>query len=449
MTTRSRPSRTSSRLAAVAQQQTAIQTFGRVTKPVSPSAPSKKRNLSDSSVKERCQATGSAPTAELNQQQEQEQTREEAQEQEPELVRKRHKRDASVSNSLSLESTPANGFFDNDRCSADSEDDRPPCYYEFIALHSSFVTALSIHYAHNNLSAPADLKQLLPSIEKIWKKRKVTREDIQRILHLHKNSSDGKDDGSCAQFRLANYGNGKFCLELVRMSKNKVAFGPPFNEAELGQRFSVGLERIWQMRFETLEDKSPDFDFLLSIPLDPIHNSVSSTTLPRTGRQRLLDLTGGTLRLQTITSDSGIAGNAAKARGSKGSRDRKSGLLQRIQEKQRAQSKLPPPPSKEQILHDSAACHIPEVTAILGLLRPTQAGKDLTEFVPQKRPYKLETLVESIRNSMKTPVPKEEIVKCLDILAQPSVAGHWVSIITINHLTSVVLKSGTTASTAT
>lgn len=46
-----------------------------------------------------------------------------------------------------------------------------------LALHSSFLTALSLHYAHNGTSTPADLRDLTASITLVWKQRQVTYDD--------------------------------------------------------------------------------------------------------------------------------------------------------------------------------------------------------------------------------------------------------------------------------
>ncbi|QSS63559.1 hypothetical protein I7I51_00617 [Histoplasma capsulatum] len=67
----------------------------------------------------------------------------------------------------------------------DNDDDNwPQSFYDLTNLHSSFLTALSLNYAHNGRNTSTDLNQLLPCIEKIWKKRKVERKDLQRLLYI-------------------------------------------------------------------------------------------------------------------------------------------------------------------------------------------------------------------------------------------------------------------------
>jgi hypothetical protein len=129
-----------------------------------------------------------------------------------------------------------------------------------------------------------------------------------------------------------------------------------------------------------------------------------------------------------------------------GPEDRRKDLIDRIKSKELRQSKLHPP-SKEMLLLRSASERIEDVVSILILLRPS-ASTDvgLSSPLPQKKPYKLETVIQNIRDSIRNPITKQEVEMCLKILAHPSVAGDWVTIVRINQLKSVVLRSGKNAS---
>ncbi|EEH37497.1 hypothetical protein PAAG_07915 [Paracoccidioides lutzii Pb01] len=355
-------------------------------------------------------------------------------------------------------------------------DNLPQSFHDLIALHSSFLSALSLHYSHNGRSTPADLNLLLPSTEKIWKKRKVHREDLQRLLYILESDTepackgDDKSNDSSMTFRIVNYGIRKTCLEFMdpensrTPKKNKNNFGPPFDEAELNAKFRINLQRIWR---SSTHNQSPSGTHPPpAIPLAPIHDSTTAFTSLRIGQQRLLDFKRGMVGLKTAAtgpeSGSSKDGKGVSVTSSPTAASRRSGLLQRIQNKQLKQTTLAPPPSKEAILRRSAVGLVEEVVGVLILLRPASSSAPassassassnsssspispatITTAPSRKKPYRWNTIIQNIRDSLRCPISKQEAEACLDLLAQPSVAGEWVSIVTVNRIKSVVLRSG-------
>ncbi|KKZ65393.1 hypothetical protein EMCG_08773 [[Emmonsia] crescens] len=347
---------------------------------------------------------------------------------------------------------------------SDNNDDRSQSFHNITALHSSFLTALSLHYAHNGRNTPADLNQLLPCTEKIWKKRKVERQDLQRLLYILESGSEisASKKGSSTSFRIAKYGVGKTCLELLGTNTPNNGFGPPFNEAELNDQFTHNLERIWHQSLQSSDQEQSNIDFLCTIPLAPIHDSTTSFNSLRIGQQRLLDFQRGMVGLKAAVdnSESGKHGEraaaCARSSGGPGTAGRRNGLLQRIQNKQLKQTTLAPPPSKEAILRRSAVDLVEEVVGVLILLRPScssassslmsaglRSSSSAAFVAPSyKKPYRWNTIIQNIRDSLRCPISKQEAEACLDLLAQPSVAGEWISIVTVNRIKSVVLRSG-------
>ncbi|PGG96306.1 hypothetical protein AJ79_09640 [Helicocarpus griseus UAMH5409] len=370
-------------------------------------------------------------------------------------------RDPSTSrngNNTLESSSPVLSDINTDSHEISDSDVRPQSFHDFTNLHSSFLTALSLHCSHNGRSTPADLRHFLPSIEKIWKKRKVEKADLQKLLYVLENGpgSKGNSKTSGSPFRIANYGIGKTCLELLDANSSAKRFGPPFNEAELVDKFSRNLEHFWQQSLGTSgHKKHPNVGFIRTIPLVPIHDSATAFTSLRLGQQRLLDFKKGVVGLKAAVDSGSVTHNekAASARSSGGgAAGRRNGLLQRIQNKQLKQTTLAPPPSKEAILRSSAVDLIEEVVGVLILLRPScsspSASASLVGSEPvslttsHKKPYRWDTITQNIRDSLRSPISKQEVEACLDLLAQPSVAGEWVSIVTVNRLKSVVLRSG-------
>ncbi|KAI5291081.1 hypothetical protein KEM54_006395 [Ascosphaera aggregata] len=355
----------------------------------------------------------------------------------------------------------------------DNEDGaRPSCYYDLVSLYSSFLTALSFHYAHNNLSAPADLKELLPCIEKIWKKRQVLIGDFRKMVHIaNHRAQDGEGPGEATveyskregghggrqYLTIVNYGHGRTCLELANPPESN-PFSPPINKVEeLATEFRKNLEMLWQSwRHRELQNTTPstdntarlaNHDFYSHIPLGTLHTSTNSFITPNVGRQRLLEFTEGSLRLRSLqSSDSTIRESAVRlhrssrkslaSTSSSGTLTRKSSLLQRIRDKETQSSKLPPPPTPEQSLRIAAGQHMDEVRGILRCMRPTQA-----KMTPQRRAYRWDEAVGNVVQSLKMPISKKEVEVCLTMIAEDVKCG-WVKIAVHKDVKTLVLMSG-------
>ncbi|KAJ5155991.1 hypothetical protein N7492_008794 [Penicillium capsulatum] len=309
---------------------------------------------------------------------------------------------------------------------------RSKCITDFLDLHSAFLQALAVHAAHNGPITPADLRDFLPSVTRIWKRRKVQVKDMQRMLGVWEQSLLAKD----VSYRLANYGLGKICLEKTNQ------FAEP--ASALQDSFEQALDLLWEQSQETLkainEDDRPAL-FLETLGLALIHESLTPWTSFQKGQQRLQDLKGGIIRMKTEQlraedTNTGFKKPAAAP-------NRRQSLLDRIKNKELRQSKLPPPPSKKEVIRRSAADRVEEIANTLGLLRPAgYVGTGIKAMLAaQRKPFTLETIVEHVRDSARNPIPREEVEACIEILAEPNIAGHWISIVTVNDMRSVVLKS--------
>ncbi|EED23924.1 conserved hypothetical protein [Talaromyces stipitatus ATCC 10500] len=337
---------------------------------------------------------------------------------------------------------------------------RPAALSEFLDLHSCFLKALSLHFAHNDYSASADLRELLPSIEKIWKKRKVVPKDLQRIVYVWDEEYEGNENGekkeektnssrSNLRFRIANYGLGKVCIE--RLDVLGSGSQGIFDENVFHERFVHIMERKWQDQGESRRDGKKDemeLPFQLDkLPLAPIQDCLNPCNTFRKGQQRLQDLKGGVIKVKTAMLKA--ASLASTASGSvipiarDPTADRRKGLFERIKNKELLQSKLGPAPTKEQLLRRSAAQRAEDVARVLALLRPSYTmTTNNSAVVAQKKPFSWHSLIQTVRDSLRNPIPAEEIGACLDILAQKDVAGDWIEVVTIGSLKSVVLMSG-------
>ncbi|KAL2803376.1 hypothetical protein BJX63DRAFT_412061 [Aspergillus granulosus] len=314
---------------------------------------------------------------------------------------------------------------------------RPACVEELLRLHSAFLKAVTIHTAHRGVTAPADLREFLPSVERIWKKRKVVVKDLQRLLWIWEK---GGEHGTGGMFRLANHGLGRVCLERV------VGRTEPVDEAELQTQFEQAVDLLWEKALDSAEGDETRVDFMATLGLISIQESLTPFTAFRKGQQRLQDLRGGVIKLKTQmlrTEAASDETSAAPKKARDATTNRRQGLLDRIKNKELRQAKLPPPPSKEVLLRRAAAERVEEVAGVLALLRPAGyvGSGPMARMAAQRTPFRLETIVQNVQDSTRNPISDKEVEACLEILSREDVAGHWVNIVVVNQLKSVVLRS--------
>jgi hypothetical protein len=237
-------------------------------------------------------------------------------------------------------------------------------------------------------------------------------------------------------YRLANYGLGKVCLErTVQIDQQPPALQDAFEQA---------LDLLWEQTEPSLEiakEEDRPALFLESLGLAPIHESLTPFTAFKKGQQRLQDLRSGVIRMKTekLRAEAEIGESKPLAPAI----NRRQSLLDRIKNKELRQSKLPPPPTKKEVTRRAAADRVEEVAGILALLRPAAyVGTGIKAmFASQRKPFNMDTMVDHVRDSVRIPIPRDEVEACLEILADPRVAGHWVTMVTVKDIRSVVLKS--------
>ncbi|PYH43571.1 DNA replication factor Cdt1 C-terminal domain-containing protein [Aspergillus saccharolyticus JOP 1030-1] len=325
--------------------------------------------------------------------------------------------------------------------------ERPACVHDLVSLYSAFQKAVSIHMMHNGVNRPADLRELLPSIQRIWKKRKVVVKDLQRLIWV---LEQDESTPSSSSFRIANYGLGRVCLETLSAaaadgttisSISTAARGDDDNESL--ERFEQTVELLWEKALDAADGDAETVDFLGTLGVAVVHESLVPFTTFRKGQQRLQDLKGGVIKLKTENLRANGQEGSTPVKSLDAASTRKKGLLERIKDKQLRQAKLPPPPTKDMLLQRAAAERVEEVAGVLALLRPRGYTGNGARAVmtAQRTPFRMETIVQNVKDSLRNPVADREVELCLEILAREDVAGQWVNLVTVNQLRSVVLKS--------
>lgn len=338
---------------------------------------------------------------------------------------------------------------------------------DLINLYSSFLTALSLHYAHHGSLTPADVRILRPGIERAWGKRRISNDDVRRILAIAQNlpasEHGGKLRGYKATFSLSDYGLGKICVEIEEEAKNQGVRRCPINEEILNSEFVANLEAEWSQYASNCDAPSAP-SFIALLPLFPITTCASiSKIVPllSKGHRRLEDLKAGAIKAQLSSrlAPRVATGSEAKLAANIAPTKRSDSLLSRIRAKQLHQSMLAPPPSKTTILRKSALQRLEELAPVLEILTSSASRStfsrslnttthtirisSLMDMTEQHGTYSftMPTLIQHLQMSLKNPISKEDAVSCVRLLAT-EVAPSWVKIKEVGKVVGVTVWRG-------
>lgn len=331
---------------------------------------------------------------------------------------------------------------------------------DLVNLHSSFLTALSLHYAHNGSPTPADLAVLRQSIERSWRRRRVTIDDVRRILGIE------QDIAACgghvqrpphhSVLSLSDYGRGKICVEMNTGSHLQEFRRRPLDEEALNSYFTQSLIRQWELYSEKNKPSPSAAAFLKQLPLAPITlcTSISKISpLLAKGQRRLEDLKAGAIRAQQNSKllpppspSAPTTKNHPTAQTPAPSRN--TDLLSRIRAKQQKQQHLHQstltPTTQAEILHASALQRLAEIIPVLELLTATTTTSTSSPQPTAKTKicsFTMPTLVQHLQTSLRNPIAKDDTVRCVRLLAS-EVAPAWVSVREVGSVVAVTVRGG-------
>ncbi|KAI9778432.1 MAG: hypothetical protein M1839_008078 [Geoglossum umbratile] len=379
----------------------------------------------------------------------------------------------------------------------DRHEQLPEALQDLVKLHSSFLTALSLHQAHNGALTPADLRHLTPNIGRAWGRRKVTTNDVRRTLGIlqHKPPVHSINSPECSKFglKLSDYGNGKICVEISQDPKFKPPPDRPIDVDDLNTLFTQNLYGYWKFWCSTTDDTvrtkatvfarndsdieadasglspGPITRFIQHLPMATIDicpslNKMSS--LFTKGQKRLEEFRSAVSPMGRKECSEARAGSSLVGDHQAIAR-RGSDLLERVRAKELQKSVLPLPMSKAAMHRKSALQRLDEVISILTHLSTSNAGlpriehgKGLTVGKPQASTDRspnlaslssipgqqrvslpLATLVLHLKNSLTNPISREEAEKCIQLLVD-EVAPDWVKTVTLGEITAVIINKG-------
>ncbi|KAL8683810.1 MAG: hypothetical protein Q9186_000298 [Xanthomendoza sp. 1 TL-2023] len=312
---------------------------------------------------------------------------------------------------------------------------------DLINLHSSFLTALSLHCAHHGSLTPADFRLLRPNIERSWRKRKVTIQDMQQLLAFHAASSM-----SPSKLSLSNYGHSKICIELSPPTESSSQHKCPLNEESLNHIFITNLLDQWKAYTTSHSTATFPNDFINSLPLAPITPSTSTSDLApllAKGQRRLEDLKAGAIKAHArsypnkSTNKENIGPQPTDPKSKQQETlTRKSNLLDRIKAKQEAHllsTANSTPLTPEQIQRQRALRRLEEIIPVLDLLG-SSGNSAMKSFT-------MPTIVQHLHMSLRNPIEAENAVRAVRLLAD-EVAPTWVGIREVGKLVGVTLRKG-------
>ncbi|KAF2713015.1 hypothetical protein K504DRAFT_461602 [Pleomassaria siparia CBS 279.74] len=357
----------------------------------------------------------------------------------------------------------------------------PPDLVNLLALHSSFLTALSLHYAHNGTSVPVSIHDLLPSVSRIWRARNVTLEDLRLLLGV-------LNAGPAAHqnpFYLSDYSGGKICIEIRDGAKLSGALGS-LNEDQLQTCFMDALDHLWtewstaqgsntstptqarpiaspkrrgrprktvptaQPAIQRFVDEKTLPAFLTQLPVAEITLCSSATVvapLREKGRKRLREFKDSAQQGRAVKKARDVsfaipatctgkenepAALTAQPKITEFASVRKSNLLDRLLAKQTLAAASPAPLSAPELARLSALQRSEEVLSIISLLAASRMPGTRVSF-------SMAALVQSLQGSMRSPLSREEVMKCVEVLAQEVVPG-YLNLVKLGAMSSVVVN---------
>lgn len=318
------------------------------------------------------------------------------------------------------------------KSAADDEIDAafPPHLADLVRLHRAFLKTVVMQMAHTRSNVPLDIRELAPNIARSWRKRQVTVEDVRRCVALEAST---EADGMQSPFIVADYGNGKVCVELREGHD-----GSAINQAQLCRQFEDNLRRLGADR---ATDKMADVDDVTLDGLSLAELPQADMTDMNTGAKTAALLVKGHKALSVLKD-----GMAAKQQEKEAKQQAaaapllnadgtKMSLLDRLRHKQLAAANAPLPPSGPELQRRAALNRVVDVASTISMLSLS------TPTSLPRQAFTMVAIVEKLRDSLRVPLAKDEGIACIRLIAT-EVAPEWLRIVAIGGRENVVIQRG-------
>lgn len=301
---------------------------------------------------------------------------------------------------------------------------------DIVSLYTAFLKTIVVHYAHNGTNTPVDLRQISQPVSLAWGKRRISLADIRRCVGV----MDVESSTVKSPFYLVDYGNKKICIEL-----RDEHHGQPLDEGRLVRVFETNLRMVWTK----LRDAA-DVDmnaFVLGLPKSPITSCEALTkasSLLAKGQRNMQELKAGIAarkeekeasKMPTILQSTESEGTSGTPQLS---------LIDRLRLKETHLARLAATgPTAAELERRAALQRADDVAAVVAMLAKASGGTGMGGRVS----FKMMTLLQKLKDSLRLPISKEEGAACIRLLAG-EVAPEWLKIVVIAGKENVVVQMG-------
>lgn len=334
---------------------------------------------------------------------------------------------------------------------------QPAALEELESLHKIFTQTLAVQYAHNGSRSSLSLADVLPTMTRLWKRRAIHLQDIQRMLGLWELDEETQQhepeiEHNKGPFRLVRCGMGSSTQ--MKLEYTWTELGRSM-ESELHQRFQNLIKKIHKWR-ETNRDKF-SLDSLAAFPLLKCHTGAQTQMrrekvalirdqILKTPAQKVPAALPQSLDLSKldISEEAGPKPSLREAT----LKSRTLSLFDRLQAKQIANSTSATPTSAE-LLRRRALHRIPDIVSILRLKQARRLNSQFQADIldspsrmsarSMKVSFSLDAIVQEIRDSEKASIAIDEVRECISILGR-EIPDTWCNIYTSGQAKCVTLQ---------
>ena len=302
----------------------------------------------------------------------------------------------------------------------------PDILQDLTELHKHFLTAFSIHCAHNGHATPAEMGAIQQSVTRLWKKRVVTTEDLQRMLAVYEIEAT-----ETITQREVNHNKAPFKLVILGVGSNACSTVQYAVTTQLDEKQEIHVYG------DAIRRLSSTHTTAASIPLLAFARGTQTQRRQQKAtalREHILNKTAAHLPSQEPDVSSLNIQDETPLPTPSALKARTLSLFDRVKAKQTLLASTSTP-TAQQVLRRHAIGRIAEVVEILRMRQQqSSAGRN-----GGRVSFSSKQVMEIIKQSMSVPIGDEEVRACLEMLNR-DVPGGWVTEWRVGDVKGVVLE---------
>lgn len=298
---------------------------------------------------------------------------------------------------------------------------------DIVSLYTAFLKTIVVHYAHNGTNTPVDLRQISQPVSLAWGKRRISLADIRRCVGI----MDVESSTVRSPFYLVDYGNKKICIEL-----RDGHHGRPLDEGSLVRVLENNLRTIWTKLGDSAEADMAKF--VLGLPKSPVTSCEALTkasSLLAKGQRNMQELKAG---IAARKEEKEASKTPAVLQSTETPAKPQLSLIDRLRLKEAQLAQLAATgPTAAELERRAALQRADDVAAVVAMLAKASGGTGMGGRVS----FRMVTLLQKLKDSLRLPISKEEGAACIRLLAG-EVAPEWLKIFVIAGKENVVVQMG-------